>query len=220
MGRSAGKTVTEKETLAQQVYREIKQRILHGEISAGDDLTERALAGEAGISRTPLRSAVSRLEKEGVIVRLANGTLIVRDVTVEQLLEIVQVRRLLEGAAAARAAENGMTAELEEARRSMRAYSEGKDIAFDRFWIDDEAFHLAVASAAGLSLLPAMLAEMRETARRCTITRTHDRFAEQAREHLAVIDAIAAADPAGARAAMETHFDSVRTRFLEWLARR
>ena len=212
--------MSEKETLAQQVYREIKQRILRGEIGIGTALTERGLAGSSGISRTPLRSAISRLEKEGVITRLANGALIVRDVSVEQLLEIVQVRRLLEGAAASRAAGHGMTPALEQARRMMTAYIDDDGIAFDRFWVDDEAFHQAVVAAAGLSLLPSLLAEMRETALRCTITRTHDRFAEQAREHLAVIEAIATGDAEQARAAMEAHFDSVRTRFLEWLGQR
>ncbi|MBP1859994.1 GntR family transcriptional regulator [Rhizobium herbae] len=211
--------MSEKETLAQQAYKDVKKRILEGTIAAGDLMTERALALESGISRTPLRAAISRLEKEGVVSRLANGALVVRPVTVEQLLEIVQIRRLFEGAAAARAAERPLTAALDESRRAMRAYANGADVAFDNFWIDDDAFHLAVAEAAGLSLLPAMLTEMRSIARRCTITRTHDRFDEQAREHIAVVDAIENGDPAGARAAMETHFDSVRTRFLRWLDR-
>jgi DNA-binding GntR family transcriptional regulator len=211
--------MSEKETLAQQAYKDVKQRILEGAIKAGDLLTERTLAIESGISRTPLRAAISRLQKEGVVSRLANGTLMVLPVTVEQLLEIVQVRRLVEGAAAARAAERPMTAALGQSRQIMQAYVEGKDVAFDRFWMDDDAFHEAVAEAADLHLLPAMLREMRSIARRCTITRTYDRFAEQAAEHIAVINAIEAHDPAAAAAAMEAHFDSVRGRFLRWLAR-
>ncbi|WFR99309.1 GntR family transcriptional regulator [Rhizobium tumorigenes] len=211
--------MSDKETLAQQAYRDIKQRILEGAIKAGDLLTERTLAVESGISRTPLRAAISRLQKEGVVSRLTNGTLMILPVSVEQLLEIVQIRRLLEGAAAARAAGRPMTAALVEARRVMRAYVEAEDVAFDRFWMDDDAFHEAVAAAAGLHLLPGMLQEMRSIARRCTITRTHDRFAEQAAEHIAVIDAIEARDADAAAAAMEAHFDSVRSRFLKWLAR-
>lgn len=207
------------ETLAQQAYKDVKQRILEGAIKAGDLLTERTLAIESGISRTPLRAAISRLQKEGVVSRLANGTLMVLPVTVEQLLEIVQVRRMIEGAAAARAAVRPMTPALEQSRQIMQAYVEGKDVAFDRFWMDDDAFHEAVAEAAGLHLLPDMLREMRSIARRCTITRTHDRFAEQAAEHIAVIAAIEAQDPTAAAAAMEAHFDSVRSRFLGWLAR-
>ncbi|QXZ81255.1 GntR family transcriptional regulator [Rhizobium sp. L51/94] len=211
--------MSDKETLAQQAYRDIKQRILEGAIKAGDLLTERTLAVDSGISRTPLRAAISRLQKEGVVSRLTNGTLMILPVTVEQLLEIVQIRRLLEGAAAARAAGRPMTAALVEARRVMRAYVEAEDVAFDRFWMDDDTFHESVAEAAGLHLLPGMLQEMRSIARRCTITRTHDRFAEQAAEHIAVIDAIEAQNAAAAAAAMEAHFDSVRSRFLKWLAR-
>ncbi|KQT64373.1 MULTISPECIES: GntR family transcriptional regulator [unclassified Aureimonas] len=208
-----------RETLTQQAYRDIKQRILEGGFSTGDVLTERALALASGISRTPLRAAVSRLEKESVITRLPNGALMVQPVTLEQLLEIVQVRRILESAAAARAAGGPFTPALAASREVMRGYAEGRDTAFDQFWLDDDDFHGAVAEAAGLTLLPAMLTEMRAIARRCTMTRTHDRFAEQAREHLAVIDAVEAGDAAGAAAAMERHFDSVKSRFLGWLAR-
>lgn len=211
--------MSERETLAQQAYRDIKQRILEGGFSTGDVLTERALALASGISRTPLRAAVSRLEKESVITRLPNGALMVQPVTLEQLLEIVQVRRILESAAAARAAGRPFTTALAASRGVMRGYAEGRDTAFDQFWLDDDRFHDAVAEAAGLTLLPDMLTEMRGIARRCTITRTHDRFAEQAREHLAVIDAVEAGDAPGAAAAMERHFDSVKSRFLGWLAR-
>ncbi|MDM9625497.1 GntR family transcriptional regulator [Rhizobium sp. S152] len=211
--------MSEKETLAQQVYRDLKQRILEGKFTAEDMLTERTLALESGISRTPLRAAISRLEKEDVISRLPNGALMVRPVTVEQLLEIVQTRRLLEGAAAETAATRPLTPALADARERMRAYAGGGDIAFDHFWLDDDAFHDAVAHAAGLPLLATMLTEMRGIARRCTITRTHDRFDQQAREHIAVIDAIEAGNGEAARIAMEGHFDSVRARFLGWLAR-
>ncbi len=77
------------ETLSQTAYRRIKQDILEGRIAPDSMLSERELALRLGISRTPLRSALSRLENENVIGRLANGALIVRSVTVEQLLEIV-----------------------------------------------------------------------------------------------------------------------------------
>jgi len=214
----------DRETLADRIYRDIKSAILEGRIAADEPLSENQLAADAGASRTPLRVALSRLEQEGVIKRLANGTLTVRAVTVEQLLHIVQLRRLLEGAVAARAAERthqigALHPALAAIRPVMQAYADGADTAFDEFWRQDDAFHSAVAEAAGLTLWPVMLAELRETARRCTITRTHDRFTDQAREHLAVIAAVEAGDADGAKAAMEAHFASVRARFLDWLAR-
>ncbi|MFC3060767.1 GntR family transcriptional regulator [Paenirhodobacter populi] len=211
------------DTLADQAYRAIKRRILTGELSARIVLTERILAEQSDISRTPLRAAIQRLEKEGVIARLSNGTLTVREVTLEQLMEISEVRRILEGAAAAEAArraDGGLHPALAAARQAMRGYAGAQDAAFDAFWEEDEAFHRAVAVAAGFALLPELLRELRETARRCTISRTQDLFAEQAAEHLAVIDAIEAGDPARARTAMEAHFDNVRQRFLARLMRR
>lgn len=207
------------ETLAQAAYRRIKQDILQGRVGPDTVLSERELAEQQGISRTPLRSALSRLERERVISRLENGVLLVRSVSVEQLMEIVQLRQALEGAAAARAAGFGLTPELEELGATMAAYANGRNVAFDDFWAEDDRFHLAVARAARLELLPVILAEQRAIARRCTITRTHDRFADQAREHIAVIDAIAAGDGDAARAAMSLHFENVRTRFLGWLSR-
>jgi len=207
------------ETLAQRAYTEIKQAILSGRIHPDTPLSERQLALDTGVSRTPLRNALARLEREGVLARVVNGGLMVQSVAMEQLLDIVQLRQFLEGGAAERAAGRGITRELEESRRVMAVYAGGAETAFDEFWIHDDHFHDAVARAAGLSLLPALLAEQRAIARRCTITRTHDSFADQAREHLAVIDAIACGEGPEARAAMSTHFDNVRARFLGWLGR-
>jgi DNA-binding GntR family transcriptional regulator len=207
------------ETLAQAAYRRIKQDILQGRIKPDTVLSERELAEHLGISRTPLRSSLSRLERERVISRLQNGVLLVRSVSVEQLIDIVHLRQALEGAAAERAAQFGVTPELAGLRAVMAAYARGRNVAFDDFWTEDDRFHLAVARAARLELLPAILAEQRAIARRCTITRVHDRFADQAREHIAVIDAIAAGDGEAARAAMDVHFENVRTRFLDWLSR-
>ena len=207
------------ETLSQTAYRRIKQDILEGRIAPDSMLSERELALRLGISRTPLRSALSRLENENVIGRFANGALIVRSVTVEQLLEIVQLRQVLERAAAARAAERGMTDDLRRVWDEMLPYAAGRSVGFDEFWQVDEEFHAGVARAAGLELLPAILAEQRAVARRCTITRVHDRFDEQAREHIAVLEAIARGDAPAARDAMSLHFENVRNRFLGWFSK-
>lgn len=211
------------ETLSEQTYRQIKQRIVQGEMHASDTLTERALAERSGISRTPLRSALSRLEKEGVIFRLANGALMIREVTVEQLLEICETRRLLEGLAAERAAgraRGGLSPALIAAQQEMTGIAAGGATSREAFARADEAFHRAVAAAAGFALLGAMIGEMHETAQRSAIARRDTGFADQARDHLAVIAAIAAGDGPAARAAMEQHFDALSARFVALLLRR
>ncbi|RYH06083.1 GntR family transcriptional regulator [Tropicimonas sp. IMCC6043] len=207
------------ETLSNSAYRQLKEQILDGRVTAESVLSERGLSEDLGISRTPLRTAISRLEQEGLIDRLQNGVILVRSVNVEQLLEIVKLRQKLESAAAARAAEFGMTEELEAIRSEMQAIVEASDTTFDAFWGADERFHMEVARAARLSLLPRILEEQRAIARRCTLTRTYDTFTDQAREHIEIIDAIERHDPDSARNAMSRHFDHVKQRFLSTFSR-
>ncbi|AXQ93956.1 GntR family transcriptional regulator [Cereibacter azotoformans] len=205
------------ESLAQTAYRRIRDDIVEGRIAPNTILTERDLAERLGISRTPLRSALSVLEREQVIERMANGAHLVRRVSVEQLLDIIQLRLILERAAARRAAAFGMTPELAAARAAQLRYLGGAEMDFETFWQDDGAFHRAVALAAGLTLLPGLLSEQRAIVRRSTIIRTHTNFADQAREHIAVIDAIASRNAAAASAAMSVHFERMRARTLGWL---
>ncbi|ATI41366.1 GntR family transcriptional regulator [Pacificitalea manganoxidans] len=220
------------ETLTQSAYRRIKQDILAGRITPDAILSERALADSLGISRTPLRAALSQLEREDVIARLSNGAITVRAVPIEQVLEIAHLRRALESAAAARAAERvaerAAQAAATDTDRGAEAYAALRATAdlmrpvaagavtcgFAEFWDLDERFHLAVARAAGLTLLPQIITEQRAIARRSTIGRRKDEFATQSAEHLAVLDAIEAGDAAAARAAMLHHFDRVHARFL------
>lgn len=208
--------MSDRETLAQRAYDIIKQDILTGALPGGALPGERALAERTGSSRTPLRAALSRLEGEGVIVRLASGTLMVRAVSAERFLDIVALRRVLEGAAAARAV---MTDALAAAGREMHRCASGEAMGFEEFWAMDDRFHAAVVRAAGLSLLPAILAEQRAMARRSTIVRRLDTFTDQGHEHLAIIDAIRRGDGAGAEAATHRHFDCIRARFLHNLQR-
>ncbi|MDB6454218.1 GntR family transcriptional regulator [Falsirhodobacter sp. 20TX0035] len=208
--------MTDRETLAQRAYDNIKQDILNGGIPGGTILSERVLAERTHISRTPLRAALSRLEREGVVGRLSNGALTVRPVSAEQFLDVLALRRVLEGAAAARAV---MTDALEASAKEMQRCASGEAMDFDTFWAMDDRFHTAVVRAAGLSLLPAILDEQRAVARRSTIVRRLDVFTDQGHEHLAVIDAIRRGDPAGAAAAAHHHFDCMRARFLHNLQR-
>ena len=204
-------------SLSQNAYERIKTDILDGRICSNTILTERDLAASLGISRTPLRSALSVLEREQVIERMANGAILVRKISVEHLLDIIQLRQILEKAAAGRAAEFGMTPALEAARESQHRYLQEGIAHFEDFWKDDGDFHHAVAMAARLTLLPDLLAEQRAIVRRSTIIRNDSNFAAQAREHIAIIDAIEAGDPTAASAAMARHFDHMRARTMGWL---
>lgn len=85
----------------------IRDLILGGRIQAGERLSEIPLAEQIGISRTPVRAALARLEQEGLLEKIPSGSYIVRAFTIEEVMDAIELRGVLEGTAARLAAERG-----------------------------------------------------------------------------------------------------------------
>lgn len=83
--------------LREQVYKSLKGNILNGELSPNTRLIEEKLADEMGTSRTPVREAIQKLEKEGLIKKLPRGGFIVSEITDEDIDEVFGIRGILEG---------------------------------------------------------------------------------------------------------------------------
>lgn len=86
------------------VYHEIKKQIITSELKPSQSINEIQTASELGISRTPLREALQRLEIEELIIRQPNGRLKVAPISIQEAEEIYNVRGLLEGLIAKEAA--------------------------------------------------------------------------------------------------------------------
>jgi DNA-binding GntR family transcriptional regulator len=97
-------------------YSALLDMILRGTIAAGEPVTERLIAARLGMSRTPVREAVRRLEGEGTLERQRSGALVVRPYSMETFLHALAVRRLLEGEAARLAAGKIAPALIADAR--------------------------------------------------------------------------------------------------------
>ena len=94
-------------THAQRALITLRQRILGGDLPGGTRLYEVALAEELGISRTPVRAALSRLAEEALLDRTAGGGFVVRSFAVADVVDTIELRGVLEGTAARLAAERG-----------------------------------------------------------------------------------------------------------------
>ncbi|MCZ6525704.1 MAG: GntR family transcriptional regulator, partial [Gammaproteobacteria bacterium] len=101
-------------TIADKVFKKLQQAIVEGEIPTGSKISEPALAKELGISRGPLREALSRLEVCNLIERKPNVGGRVITLSLEHLLEIYHIRESLEGLAAKLAAKNMTDKEIGE----------------------------------------------------------------------------------------------------------
>ena len=92
--------------LENAVYAAIEERILSGEFCPGEPLTEARITEITGASRTPVRDALHRLERDGLVRIEPNRGAFVVGITREDLADIYEVRRRVEGLAARRAAEH------------------------------------------------------------------------------------------------------------------
>lgn len=95
-----GIRVSKRKSLREEVYESLKKSILHGKLKAGQRLIEEQLAHQVGISRTPVREAFHKLERDDLVTRLPKGGFAVREFTKEDVEEIFGIRSALESYAA------------------------------------------------------------------------------------------------------------------------
>jgi DNA-binding GntR family transcriptional regulator len=110
----------EQRGIVPQVYEQLRKAILRGKLEAGSRLVESHIADELGVSRTPVREAISRLVAQGFVKEIEGGVRIVADMEVE-IREVFAIRQLLEGFAVRLAAENASPEELDEIERLCEA---------------------------------------------------------------------------------------------------
>src|SRR5438094_10422755 len=108
-------------TKAEAVYGELRRRILSGVLEPSAPLNQEALAPELGVSVTPVREAVRRLEAEGLVQFQAHKTVVVAPLSREELREIYEVRLQLDPYAASLATARATEDELDEIDRLARA---------------------------------------------------------------------------------------------------
>ena len=111
-----------KRSLSEQVFDRLRGAIIRGDISSEGRLVESRIAELLGISRTPVREALFKLEKEGLIKRLPGGGFSVVDLTEEELEETFGIRSVLESYAARLGAIKYKEGELEPLEEKVREF--------------------------------------------------------------------------------------------------
>ena len=188
-----------------------------GRLNPGDEIDEATLIRTFGVSRTPVREALMRIEATGLVRRLPRKGAVVFKPTLEEFLAILEVHATLEGQAAGLAARRLSTqgaAVLKDATRACETHWKARgDADPDGYYQLNLRFHAAVARAAGNDFLLDMI---KTNARKLmAYYRARYRYAgsiaESAADHRAIAALIVARDSAGAELAMRRHvqFDQV-----------
>lgn len=193
-----------------RAYGAIREMIMSGELAPGDALGEEALADRCGVSRTPVRDALRRLEAEMLITRSDTQRSFVADWSLDDIADLFELRAMLEGYAARRAAERMSETALQALRNcnaGLRKSVMCTPPDVDSFLARNREFHALILDTAGSRKLVALLASVIEQP---VIWRTAHHYGEEELrrsfgEHEELLAAFARGDGAWAEAVMGSH---------------
>lgn len=190
-------------------YFEIKKRIIEGQLHPGEPIVEETISNELGISRTPLREALQRLEFETLVVRQVNGRLRVAPVSVKEVTEIFHVRSRLEGIAILEATENATDKDLQELSNIIHMIKETpKDRAIDNILYYGGQFHTYIYNMSRNKTVSNILYQLNDHIhryRRLIPTTNLDKILKAGEEHQHIFNFMAKGDKVGAELAMIEH---------------
>lgn len=195
---------------SENAYRFIRGEILSGALEPGAPLREEALAAASGVSRTPVREALRKLETERFVQRSGSQRSFVAMLSADDIAEGFTLRTMLESHAAERAALRVTPADIDALsahNRAIAAALAGAAVDTAAFVEHNRAFHSVVVAAAGSSRLAAMLATVVEQPIVLRTARQYDREAVERShaEHDELIVAFRRADSDWAKAVMTAH---------------
>ena len=110
--------------LGEVVFEYLRNAILAGELKPGERLMEVTIADQLGVSRTPVREAIRKLEKESFVIMIPRKGAYVADLTKKDILEVLEIRKELEGFAAYLSAERMTLSEKERLGQVVESFNE------------------------------------------------------------------------------------------------
>jgi DNA-binding GntR family transcriptional regulator len=198
-------------------YNSIKEYILEGDMDGTARLTEEFLSTRLGISKSPIREALNRLEAEGLIRIEARRGAYLRTFSIKEIDELYDLREALEVHAVRTAKVTpALIAELQQSIVRLRKHREENDKV--KYIEEDVSFHAALVQATGSSLL---VKEFEGIQNRIWLCRrnTYDLSSSSAPDSHEAIASALETDRAAAQQAMSDHISLVRRTLTEHLSR-
>ena len=207
-------------SIADQIFEQLERDILTGKYQRGEVLSELRLSAELGVSRTPIREAVRRLEQENILKETGRGMVVI-GISREDMLDMYEIRLRIEGLAARRAAANISDEQLKQMEETLDLQS---------FYIDkqegdsaeqirdmDSRFHELLYEGSGSRAFHETLSALHRKIMkyRSASVSKHSRALLSLEEHRAIYDALAAHDGEAAEKAALNHVVNARDSMAE-----
>jgi DNA-binding GntR family transcriptional regulator len=207
--------------LRELVFEAVREAIIEGRLTPGERLMEIQLAEDLGVSRTPVREAIRKLELEGFVVMIPRKGAYVADISLKEISDVFEIRGALEGLAAELAAERASEERIEQMERCLVELAEMIESKNPDSIVEvDARFHEHLYASSRNDRLSQILSLLREQIQRFrTRTMTHPARVKVALdEHRGIVEAVAARQGELARRLAQEHIESAENFLMTLLA--
>jgi DNA-binding GntR family transcriptional regulator len=209
-------TLEKRPSAVDRAYDWLRDQLLARRVAPHDVITEAQVADAVGVSRTPVREALIRLEGEGFLRLLPKRGALILPVTAEETADVLETRGLVETYAVAQAIARPPADLLDRLAGHLAHMRSAAATGDTREYVEaDRAFHAAIVAATGNSILIALYRSLRDRQLRMGVTNLSDtagvstqRMASTIDEHAAILDALRAGDASAAAAAVSAHLET------------
>ena len=196
---------------AEFVYEALRKAISTGDVRRGERVREEEVAKALGVSRTPVREALHRLQTRGLLEMVGGRGLVVAELTKQQSVEIYAMREILEGSAARFAAQHASDSDIAALHRLLDQFVQAKDDPSQMAKID-RRFHGAIYEAAHNRYLTQSLEQLFDSLAlmQSTTFTAPGRPSSADQEHRLIVSAIEQRNPDAAEEAAREHIRRAR----------
>ena len=200
------------------VFENLRTAILEGNLKAGQRLMEVQLAEQLGVSRTPIREAIRKLELEGLVVMLPRKGAYVANMSFKDLIDVLEIRSSLEGLAASLAAERLREEDISDLERVAKEFEKSvREADIDNVLKKDVEFHEKIFLMANNKKLYQLITSLWEQVHRFRVTyvSNYDASLSLVDEHNRILEAIKSGDCELAKKYATEHIELAEQFFME-----
>lgn len=205
--------------LREIVFEYLRNSILKGELEPGERLMELQLAEQLGVSRTPIREAIRKLELEGLVEMIPRKGAYVADLSIKDVLDVLEVRMFLEGLAAYLAAERMTDDDIDELKNILKKFEDSIDNK-DResMILLDNQFHDKIIEGSRNNKLIQIVQSLHEQFQRFRVIyfNEYNEHEDLLKYHQAIVEAILQRDRKKAQEYAQTHVKMIEESILSW----
>lgn len=203
--------------LRELVFESLREAIISGRLPSGERVMEIQMAEEMGVSRTPVREAIRKLELEGLVVMFPRKGAYVAGISLKDIADVFEIRGALEGLAAELAAERITDEELEDLERYLVKISEESENGdLNKVVETDTDFHSLIYRASRNQRLSQIINNLREQIQRFRTTSLSypGRMKVAVEEHRKIVEAISGRDGELARKLAQEHIENAENSMM------